>query len=207
MPLLSVDMCSVYRGTTSDVRNLIDFIPAYLFPAGEKQIEEFWVTGISLGGHVSYLALTHEPRITLGIPIIGCPDYHTLLSRRIASGPPASGQTTLAPPVFPDSLAALIKRTDPVNSNYNLLESEGGAEKNPFWGKKILVLGGADDKLVPASIGRPFFEKLQVGPQGFKEEWIEEGCGHVCSPAMIERAGKFLWLHGLSYEKEVRSSL
>lgn len=41
-------------GGTQDLSLIIDFLGAYLFPNGEKVIEEFMVTGISLGGETSY---------------------------------------------------------------------------------------------------------------------------------------------------------
>lgn len=45
-------MYAMHRGTARDVSFLIDFIPAYLFPEGEKTIEKFAMTGISLGGEL-----------------------------------------------------------------------------------------------------------------------------------------------------------
>lgn len=47
----------MHRGTARDISFLIDFIPAYLFPNGEKVIEKFAVTGISLGGESCHIAL------------------------------------------------------------------------------------------------------------------------------------------------------
>lgn len=49
----SLDMYAVQTGTARDVSFLIDFLPAYLFPNGEKHVEEFFVTGVSLGGEFS----------------------------------------------------------------------------------------------------------------------------------------------------------
>ena len=40
-------------GGTEDVSLIIDFLAAYLFPSGERKIEEFMVTGMSLGGSSS----------------------------------------------------------------------------------------------------------------------------------------------------------
>ena len=52
VPHSSLDLYSLFRGTTTDVSGLIDIIPSYLFPKDEKTIEEFWMTGISLGGEI-----------------------------------------------------------------------------------------------------------------------------------------------------------
>lgn len=75
-------------GTSRDVTFLIDFLPAYLYPSAEKTIKQWLVAGISLGGHSTWISLrtgmydatmlpwmfSHghaEPRVRLGIPIIG----------------------------------------------------------------------------------------------------------------------------------------
>ncbi len=46
-------------GTARDVSYLIDFLPSYLFPAGQAQITEWLMGGISLGGHATWLVLRH----------------------------------------------------------------------------------------------------------------------------------------------------
>jgi hypothetical protein len=86
-------------GTALDVSYLIDFLPSYLFPNSERQIQQWLVAGKSLGGHSTWIASVHgiisinsadpcqpylflEPRISLAVPIIACPDYTKLISRR-----------------------------------------------------------------------------------------------------------------------------
>ena len=68
---------------------------------------------------------------------------------------------------------------------------------NPFLGKKLLVLSGADDRIVPWSSARGVVERLEVGAQGVKEVFVEPGIGHDFSPAMVERAARFIWEHAL----------
>jgi hypothetical protein len=53
------DMYSILSGTAKDVSMLIDFLPGHLFPADEKEVVEFGVAGVSLGGHSTWLCLTH----------------------------------------------------------------------------------------------------------------------------------------------------
>lgn len=43
-------MYAMQRGTARDISFLVDFLPSYLFPNGEKVIEKYGVTGFSLGG-------------------------------------------------------------------------------------------------------------------------------------------------------------
>jgi len=43
-------LISVLVGGTQDLTLIIDFLAAYLFPNGERQIQEFIASGMSLGG-------------------------------------------------------------------------------------------------------------------------------------------------------------
>src|SRR4051812_33992385 len=45
-------------GAVRDVSFLIDFLPSYLFPMGERTISEWVVAGISLGGHATWILLS-----------------------------------------------------------------------------------------------------------------------------------------------------
>ena len=94
-----------------------------------------------------------------------------------------------APPHVPKSLSELIKKDDPANTKY---ESANPAE-NPFFGKKILVLAGGKDKLVPWSASKKFVEGLNVGDKGIKKVVIVPEAGHECPPVMVEELTKFIW--------------
>lgn len=195
-------MYSVFQGTRRDISFLIDFLPSYLFPLGEKTIEEYFVTGVSLGGHATWSMLRHDPRVKVGIPIIGCPDYKALLEPRVQKRPPVGGPSSLIPPVWPDSLDLLIKRDDPISCAYQ----SSNANENPYIGKKILILGGGADRLVPPKFGFKFFDGLNVGPEGKKEMIIQDGIGHEVSPEMIERLGEWIWEHGLTVSSRASGS-
>jgi len=45
-------------GTAHDLTFLIDHIPAYIYPEVERNIVEWGVAGISLGGHSTWIALS-----------------------------------------------------------------------------------------------------------------------------------------------------
>lgn len=203
-PTHALDMYSTFRGTQHDISYLLDFLPAFLFPLGEKTIDEYFVTGVSLGGHATWATLRHDPRVKIGVPIIGCPDYKALLAPRIKKRPPPGGPDALVPPVWPDTFDRLLAQQGVVECDY----TSNDATSNPYYGKRILVLGGADDRLVPPHIGYPFFEGLNVGPSGAKRQIIEAGAGHECTPAMIRHLADWIWEHGLSREgNNVKSSL
>lgn len=165
-------------------------------------MDAWGVVGISLGGHSTWLALTHgkiqamiylfvadlwiysyvDPRVTVGVPIIGCPDYKKLMEYRAkATGIPFEA------PYIPANLVRLIEKLDPASKNHTSTE-----ESNPFLGKKILVLSGEKDTLVPWVASKGFVDDLEVGPNGVKEVLLEEGVGHECTEKMKEMAGEFI---------------
>ncbi|KAF8434539.1 Alpha/Beta hydrolase protein [Boletus edulis BED1] len=184
-PQHAVDMYTIQTGTAHDLTFLIDHIPAYIYPQVERNIVEWGAAGTSLGGHSVWIALTRDPRIQLAIPIIGCPDYTKLISQRAQiCGVP------LEAPHYPLHLKAYVDAYDP--ASFAFRENDA---TNPFLGKRILVLSGAKDTLVPWSASQEFVEGLEVG-DGVKKVVLEENAGHECTPSMIREAGLFVidWL-------------
>ncbi|KAG9311766.1 hypothetical protein JVU11DRAFT_8009 [Chiua virens] len=185
-PQHAVDMYTIQTGTVHDLTFLIDHIPAYLYPHVERNIVEWGVAGISLGGHSAWIALV---RGTLGfnfaIPIIGCPDYTKLISQRAQDA-----GVLFEAPHYPLHLKTYVDAYDPASFPFR----ENGVT-NPFLGKRVLVLSGAKDKLVPWTASQAFVEGLEVG-NGVKKVVLEEDAGHECTPTMIQEAALFVsnWL-------------
>lgn len=125
-----------------------------------------------------------DPRLTLGVPIIGCPDYLTLVAERAQK----SG-VQFEPPYMPTSLLNFIHKEDPVASRYDATSSS----ENPFFGKKILVLCGGKDQLVPWSASKQFVEGLHVGDKGAKKVVVVPEAGHECHPVMVATMAEFIW--------------
>lgn len=122
------------------------------------------------------------------MPIIACPDYTKLISKRAKySGVP------LCAPAYPDSLRAYVDRNDPARAPYTSSDAS-----NPFFNKKILVLSGGDDPLVPFVHSQEFVEKLNVGPKGIKKVHVAPGVGHECTPEMVKQMADFIWEFSLS---------
>ncbi|KAF8313515.1 Alpha/Beta hydrolase protein [Cantharellus anzutake] len=181
----AIDMYAIQTGTAKDVSFLIDFLPSYLFPNGEREIDRWGVAGISLGGHSTWICLKNDPRVTIGIPIIGCPSFLTLMRTRAAQ------YRLSGPPTFPDSLVSYIEHNDPSSTEPN-------PSLNPFLGKKILILSGGADSLVPWEASKAFIEKLDLGENGVKTVFLEDGAGHQCTREMVKRLGEFMIKWGLN---------
>ena len=55
-------MYSILSGTARDVSTLIDYLPSYLFPDDDREIIDWGVAGVSLGGHAVWHCLAHGTR-------------------------------------------------------------------------------------------------------------------------------------------------
>lgn len=126
--------------------------------------------------------LVIDPRIQVGIPIIGCPDYMELMKYRANS----SG-VSLEAPYMPASFSKLVESVDPASKDFTSTKAH-----NPFIGKKILVLSGEEDPLVPWVASKKFVERLEVGAQGSKRVFLQKGVGHACTEEMVAEAGRFI---------------
>jgi hypothetical protein len=195
----------------------------YVFPNGEAEIKDYFVTGVSLGGgstvfkgsyqrdnayltrvrtgHATWIALKEDPRLGVGIPIIGCPDYRTLIAKRIEAHhakQSSSPSSTSSNPLFPASLLHLLNAEDPISTKYE----SSDPKLNPFIHKRILVLTGSEDTLVPSKYTRPFYDGLNVGEDGAKEMVEQRGAGHEVTEEMIRRTGEWVWKYGLAEQRD-----
>lgn len=150
-----------------------------------------------------------DARISLAIPIIGSPDYYTLLLNRALHTPSPLGPLQLVAPQYPTALNAFVKSHDPCN-----------VPMINWSGKKLLICSGEKDDLVNYVDGgaEKFVEKLranevhvdvfvQAGWYAYRHlsvlimmaHTLEHGnSGHRCSNEMAVKAAEFIWTHGLS---------
>lgn len=180
--LHAMDLYSIQTGTAEDVSFLIDFLPIYLFPEDDCKVDAWGIAGKSLGGHSTWIALSRDPRITVGIPIIGCPNFLNLMKQRAHKC-----AIPFEAPHVPKSLISLINKDDPASKDFKSLNSS-----NPFFGKKILILSGKEDPLVPWSVNKSFVDALEVGPEGVKKVSVKEGVEHTCTDEMVDDAAAFI---------------
>ena len=94
------------------------------------------------------------------------------------------------PPILPDSLLGLIERESPVSTT----------GRNPFFGKKILVLAGGKDELVPWVFSESFVERIEVGEEGVKKVVVYPDVGHAFTATMEEEVADFVWEEGCRQE-------
>jgi len=211
-PLHAQDMFSIYHGTSIDVTTLIDYLPAYIFPNDEYKISQNICAGVSLGGHATWLTLVHEPRVTSGVVVIGCPDYQRVMTHRAEKSRLESWtgedpeSSFLGSQHFPTGLLHILHRVDPTGFIYNSAKTDLERKQRlgkTLGGKKLLILSGGADKLVPYDSSKPFLDWLKTEKpilQDGKEssmvvnmrDVVYEGVGHECTEEMVEELVTFV---------------
>lgn len=179
----------------------MDYLSSFIFPNSEHDISENLVLGVSLGGHAAWSCLLHDPRMTAGVIIIGCPDYLNLMVDRARlsklpswtkSNPP--GSEILGSEAFPTSFVDIVKKYDPASLILSHMDSDsaGPVREGPLpeptdkeqqqlrpvlsrclAGKRILNISGGVDKLVPYHRGEVFLTwfKKAIAANG----WFGDG--------------------------------
>jgi pimeloyl-ACP methyl ester carboxylesterase len=214
------DMFSCYQGTSQDCSLLLTHISSYL-PQSLPQSSSHIVLGISLGGHAAWHSLLHDPRITAGVVIIGCPDFQRLMlqraekSRRKTFGPKFLGSSD-----FPAALIASVDTSDPaglflpanlkgpsavsvgiasVIPSSSVQASTTAILTSTLQNKKILLQSGGADKLVPYACGEPFLRFLKAAIGGWwknnglvLDDRVYEGVGHETTPRMAKEAVEWI---------------
>lgn len=136
-PRHALDMFSIYQGTAVDTSLLLDYLPSYLFPRGERTVTEHLVLGISLGGHAAWQVLLADPRVSAAIVVIGCPDYTRLMTDRArlsklttytTTNPPGSG--FLGSEDFPPGLLDAVARHDPAGLLWGQLTTRRAGQEH-----------------------------------------------------------------------------
>jgi hypothetical protein len=81
----------------------------------------------------------------MGISVIGCGDYEALMTDRISK----TSLSMLPSCVIDGNFKKILDLKDPVNN------------WKAFKGKKLLLINGGKDKLVPFSCNKSFLEKIE----------------------------------------------
>ena len=178
-----------------------------------------FVAGVSLGGHAGWQLLFAEERIQAAVVVIGCPDYMSVMTDRARLSKRKTyiadnGATFHGSKDFPQALIDAISvwdprgilfGTDPVPSDppVPLGPSEAGRLieilEERVKDKKVVVLSGKADKLVPYKFTEPFVTFLDeaVKTGGWWEGGMGlrniafDGVGHEMSGGMVDECVRF----------------
>ena len=171
----AADMYGIIIGTAMDIRTIIDMLPATL----GIDTRRVGVTGGSLGGHVTLMAMAHDPRIAAGAALIGSGDFLRLMELRAAANNCPPGQFDQ---FFPASLREAVKRYDPIN--------------NPaaFADRPLLMTNGDADNLVQLECNQRF--EAAARPHYTKPDRLKlsicKGMGHAIPPEMWNEGKEWL---------------
>ena len=109
-----------------------------------------------------------------------------------------------APPYFPSSLVALVRAHAATTTTATATTTPGRpvglgnpASASVYSGKRLLVLSGADDSIVPWEMVRIGVEALDVGRTGRKEVVVVRGAKHELTDKMGEVLFRFFWEEAL----------
>jgi hypothetical protein len=187
-------------GGVQDNQLVIQFLEDYIFPLGKRRIDEFMISGVSLGGeqplltgenecftnplgHVNWRLLKNDKRVRVAVPIIAVPadslgNVHTA---RFAADKTLGTDNMYYPRATREFY-------------------EGKSAPGTYRGKKILALHGGIDSVVPPAFGQKDWDTVIVpecGP-GNAVQWIQPGRGHICTPEMVEKAAEWFYRWGVA---------
>ncbi|CAI6097634.1 unnamed protein product [Clonostachys chloroleuca] len=198
----AIDMLGMVKGARADMSGLMDVVAGYL---GRENVDGHVVLGWSLGGHAAWQAWLGEERVDAAVSVIGSPDFMGLMGGRAAGSKLDCGAQFLGSRFFPRDLVAVCKANDPKGFLFSdsplpqlpLSEAERSrlsalVDSRGLRSKKLLLLSGGDDQLVPHKFTAPFVKVLaEVG--GLQvDDRVFDGVGHWFSAEMVEQAVEFL---------------
>ncbi len=172
-------MYGVILGTARDISLLIDCLPARTGIA----TDHVGITGGSLGGHVTQLAMAVEPRISVGASLVGSGDYRHLMELRAARYNVRPGDFAR---FYPPALEETVRRYDPISY------------PDRFADRPLLMCNGGADDLVQAECNQRFEAAARphyAHPERLRLS-IYPDVGHTVPPEMWAEAKQWLvrWL-------------
>lgn len=175
-PHHAADMYGCLLGTATDVRLLIDMLPARV----GLPLPRIGMTGFSMGGHATLLAMTLDPRIEVGVPFIGSGDYRELMRLRALNNDCPEEEF---PRYFPPELATVVAAHDPIR------------HPERFADRPLLLSNGAADTLVQLVCNERFVDACRPyysDPARLRLS-AYPGIGHAVTPEM--------WAEGMAWFK------
>ena len=103
-----------------------------------------------------------------------------------------------APPYIPSSLRSLVWAYATTATTPGKPEGPSdSASTSVYSGKRVLVLLGGDDTVMPVEASRAFAEALDVGKSGRKEVRVMDGLKHEFTDGMRDEMFRFFWEEAL----------
>ncbi|KAK9370608.1 Alpha/Beta hydrolase protein [Lipomyces kononenkoae] len=167
------DMLSMIDGISTDIQTIMTYLESYVCDLFTPT--QYIASGVSLGGHVVWNLLAEDARIQVGIPIVGCPDLTSLLINRL-------GNYTSVNQI-PDGTKEWPKSIEKL---YALRDARVAAISS----KKVLVLNGAVDRLVPDKFTKPWTEKYAANND--VKYIVQTDTGHFVSWQMMDEIREWL---------------
>lgn len=155
------------------MRTIIKYLESYT--VGLFTPTAFIMSGVSLSGHVTWNMLAQEPRIQVAIPIVGTTSLTNLLIDRLA-GYKSVSEIPEGTPEWPKSLEKLYLERDEMLTHIK--------------GKRILILNGEKDTIVPDKFSKEWIEKY--GPENDLTYYHQEDTGHFVSYYYMNILTEFL---------------
>ncbi|KAI5459582.1 Alpha/Beta hydrolase protein [Mariannaea sp. PMI_226] len=162
------DMLSTIDGIVVDIQTSVTFLESYV--DGIFTPKDFIITGVSLGGHVTWNVLANDSRFHAGVPIIGSPNLAPMMVERLKAYKKTS-----------DIPAGTIEWPRAIEKLYQ----DRDRSLEGISGKKILILNGAIDTLVPPKYTLPWVEKFSANNEVVLIE--QEETGHSFTFQMVDK--------------------
>ncbi|KAB8264814.1 Alpha/Beta hydrolase protein [Aspergillus pseudonomiae] len=165
-PKHAQDMLAMIDGNVFDIQAVMKYLKVY---TGDRFTPtEFVMSGLSLGGHTAWDILSKVEGIQAAIIIVGSPNLTDLLTERLGDAADSEDGTGLTK--WPKSISAMYKARDQSLEQIN--------------GKRILILNGALDMLVPNKFTLPWVERN--ASQNDVSFNVFENTGHWLSFEMMD---------------------
>ncbi|KAB8223731.1 Alpha/Beta hydrolase protein [Aspergillus novoparasiticus] len=160
------DMLAMIDGNIFDIQTVMKYLSVYT--EGLFTPTEFVMSGLSLGGHTAWDILSKVQGIKAAIIIVGSPNLTDLLIERL------------------DNAADSEKGTDSTKWTESISLMYRGRDRSlgNIHGKRILILNGALDAVVPSKFTLPWIEKN--GSRNDVSFNVFENTGHWLSLEMMD---------------------
>ena len=193
------DMLSSIAGSAHDLELLIDYLPLYL----PGRFEKFYnvVSGISLGGHISWRMATSSVAARGKIHglaiVVGCANLTALLLSRLGVSTAAFTVPLNKLYGLPyDQLSAILMEVQrqrwPRAVSELLTELDRATDEAFPRNIPTLVLHGALDQLVPNIITEANVTNQKAEADANIEYFVQQNAGHTCTLEMVDRMAEWL---------------